>query len=131
MIPTRKARPKMKEMVDGLIVKSSCHESNKKEFNKEDTMNAQKLQEAWGVGRGLVLVALILITAAWVIQGYCYTVEADYNGPGSEMERSMDQYRDQDNKEACDRVAQDQERGTESSQRDLDRAQEFRDDHGA
>lgn len=94
-------------------------------------MNLKKIEETWGMARGLLLVALILIIAAWVVQGYCLNLEAEYCGPGSEYEASMDRYRDNDNERAYDRCARDRDEGRDSSDRDRDRANEYERDHGA
>ena len=88
-------------------------------------MNLRKIEETWGMARGLLLVALILIIAGWAVCGYCYTFEMDYTGPGSEFERSMEQYRDNENREAAEREGN----GT-ATDRDHEKADQYRDDHG-
>ena len=94
-------------------------------------MNLRKIEETWGMARGLLLVTLILIALFAAVRGYCFNLEMDYCGPGSEYEASMDRYRDNDNQEAVDRCARDRDEGRESSQRDRDRADAYERDHGA
>ena len=76
--------------------------------------------------KGLLLMALILITTFLTVLGYCYTFEMDYSGPGSEYERSMEQYRDRDNERAMERC----ENGS-GSERDQEKAEQYGRDHGA
>ena len=76
--------------------------------------------------KGLLLMALILILSTMAVLGYCYTFEMDYSGPGSEYERSMEQYRDRDNEKASERVSK-----GEGSERDREKAEQYGKDHGA
>ena len=78
-----------------------------------------------GTIKAVVLTVLIFIITLWAALGYCYTFEMDYSGPGSEFERSMEQYRDDRNRDSWERS----ERG-EGDERDQERAEQYRDDHG-
>lgn len=88
-------------------------------------MNLNKYYYNMGMAKGLVIMALISIILGWAVCGYCHTFEMDYSGPGSEFERSMEQYRDDRNRDSWERS----ERG-EGDERDQERAEQYRDDHG-
>lgn len=77
------------------------------------------------LAKGLAILALILIILGWAVYGYCYTLEMDYSGPGSEYEASMERYRDESNRESAERCG----RG-EASDRDQERAEQYQKDHG-
>lgn len=72
-----------------------------------------------------VVMALFLIIVGWCIKTYAYTFEMDYSGPGSEFERSMDMYRDHENRESSERCGRDQERSG-----DREKAEQYEKDHG-
>lgn len=104
------------------------YQTKKKEFYK------MKLNDAYyfmGTFKAvMVVMALILMIVGWCVKSYGYTLEMDYSGPGSEYERSMDHYRDQDNRDGWDRCQRDANEGRDSSRRDQDRADKYERDHG-
>lgn len=73
----------------------------------------------------MVIMALILMIVGWCVKSYSYTLEMDYSGPGSEHERSMEQYRDRENERAYERC----ERG-EDNRGDREKAEQYERDHG-
>lgn len=89
-------------------------------------MKLTNFYQSWGTARAFVLTAIILAFLALTIRSYCYTLEMDYSGPGSEYERSMEHYRDHENQEAAERCG----RG-EGSERDQEKAEQYGRDHGA
>ena len=76
--------------------------------------------------KGTLLMALILILTVMAVLGYSYTFEMDYSGPGSEYERSMEQYRDKENQDAAERCGQGEDRNG-----DREKADQYGRDHGA
>ena len=76
-------------------------------------MNLNTYYYNMGIAKGLAVMALISIIAFWVVHGYCHTFDMDYSGPGSEIERFREEARDNDNREASERVGREtsQERG--------------------
>ncbi len=89
-------------------------------------MKINSFYQAWGTARGIVLTAIILAFLVLTVRSYCYTMEMDYSGPGSEMERSMEQYRDHENQEASERYGSENERSG-----DKEKAEQYGRDHGA
>lgn len=88
-------------------------------------MTLNTFYQAWGLARGFVLTALILAFLALTLRSYCHTFEMDYSGPGSEFDRSLEQYRDNENREAAER-----EGNGIYLESDHNRAEQYRDDHG-
>lgn len=89
-------------------------------------MKLNKAYEFLCLAKGLAIMALILILFGWVVYGYSYTMEVEYTGPGSEYERSMERYRDESNREGCERCGSDRERPG-----DREKSENYRKDHGA
>ena len=77
-----------------------------------------------------VSVVVLLAILSCVLE-YSYGFEMEYNGPGSEMDRSMSDYRDNENREASERCGRDKEEGRESSDRDREKADNYNEQHGA
>ena len=88
-------------------------------------MKLNKVYVMLGTARAMVLLALIALFMCLCVKSYCYTFEMDYSGPGSEYERSTEQYRDRENQDSAERCG----RG-EGSERDQERSEQYRDDHG-
>lgn len=100
-------------------------------------MNFNKMYSNMLRAKGLVLIALVLGLMGMAVLGYSYTFEMDYSGPGSEYEASMERYRDEGNRQAAERESQrdvfdgsGREERSRSSERDRERAESYRDDHG-
>ncbi len=89
-------------------------------------MNITEFYESYKWLRGICIAVAVLGMLVFAIEGYCYTVEAEYAGPGSEAERLNDSCRDRDNRDAYDRVNE-----GSRDQRDVDRASAYERDHGA
>jgi hypothetical protein len=89
-------------------------------------MKLSNFYRAWGTARAFVLTAVILVFLALTIRSYCWNLEMEYSGPGSEYERSMEQYRDNENREATERLGTEQERSG-----DKEKSEQYGRDHGA
>ena len=89
-------------------------------------MKINNFYQAWGTARAYVLTAIIMAFLVLTVRSYCYTLEMDYSGPGSEYERSMDHYRDKDNQDAAERCGRGEDRSG-----DREKADQYGRDHGA
>lgn len=67
-----------------------------------------------------LILASIIILATTLANSY--TLEIEFNTPGSEMDRAFEREVERREFEAYERVNRNDERGNESNQRDIDRA---------
>lgn len=79
------------------------------------------------MARFWVIVCVALLMIILTIKSYCFTLEADYRGPGSEIETFEREVRDRENRESFERAAE----RDDCSQRDRERASEYERDHSA
>ena len=68
-------------------------------------MKISKFYHCWGYARAMLLLAFIGLTIFSAFFCWGYTLEMDYMGPGSIYDQSMEQYRDQENKDAADKCS--------------------------
>lgn len=84
-----------------------------------------RFHQFWRVFRVASLACAGLLALIGMIKCHAYSLEADYRGPGSEIERFERECRERDNHEAAERRAE----GSQD-RRDVERAGENEREHG-